>query len=66
MQYDEEPDEGEQSEVVVKKGCDHGVAPPTCLEMGTLYPVLGAMELSADLGYTTWMGLIRLSAHYNR
>jgi len=27
--------------------------PPTCLEMGALYPVLGAMELTAELGYTT-------------
>src|SRR6266478_848340 len=27
--------------------------PPTCAEMRTFYPVLGAMELSAELGYTT-------------
>src|SRR6266487_2734317 len=27
--------------------------PPTCLEMRALYPVLGAMELSAEFGYTT-------------
>src|SRR5262249_10320048 len=28
--------------------------PPTCLEMGAFYPVLGAMELTAELGYTTY------------
>src|SRR5205807_576810 len=27
--------------------------PPTCAEMRAFYPVLGAMELSAELGYTT-------------
>src|SRR5437879_2995035 len=27
--------------------------PPTCLEMGAFYPILGAMELSAELLYTT-------------
>jgi hypothetical protein len=26
---------------------------PTCLEMGAFYPVLGARELTAELGYTT-------------
>jgi len=26
---------------------------PTCLEIGAFYPVLGAMELTAELGYTT-------------
>ncbi len=29
--------------------------PPTCVEMGALYPVSGAMELTAEFGYaTTW------------
>ena len=27
--------------------------PPTCAEMGAFYPVLGWLELSAELGYTT-------------
>jgi hypothetical protein len=26
---------------------------PTWVEMGAFYPVLGAMELTAELGYTT-------------
>jgi hypothetical protein len=30
--------------------------PPTCLEMGAFYPILGAMELSAELLYTTHRG----------
>src|SRR6266498_1688382 len=27
--------------------------PPTCVEMGALYPVSGAMELTAEFGYAT-------------
>jgi hypothetical protein len=29
------------------------LSPPTCAEMRAFYPVLGAMKLSAELGYTT-------------
>src|SRR5262245_62062278 len=44
--------------------------PPTCAEMRAVYPVLGAMELSAELGYTTAarpqvvLSQSRLSASY--
>jgi hypothetical protein len=34
--------------------------PPTCLEMGAFYPVLGAMELTAELGYTTSESGVRI------
>src|SRR5262245_20234442 len=35
--------------------------PPTCLEMGAFYPILGVMELSAELLYTTFYRELSLS-----
>src|SRR5262245_66163195 len=35
--------------------------PPTCVEMGAFYPILGVMELSAELLYTTFYRELSLS-----
>jgi hypothetical protein len=54
VQYDTEPQESQDRELVVNMVRNHGNAPSQWCNRGALYPVLGAAELPARWRYTTY------------
>src|SRR5215475_14863242 len=53
VQHHTEPQKSQHHELIVKKVWNHGIAPSPWDDMGALYRVFGAGQLSAGYRYTT-------------
>jgi hypothetical protein len=54
VQHHTEPQKSQHHELIVKKVWNHSIAPSPWDDMGALYRVFGAGQLSAGYRYTTW------------